>query len=88
VSIPDVYRLWLILHDNPDARVAWRLTGFCKSMLADPGSTAPADEERRQPVRQRIVDYNGVLATVCGQYIMCSFDGGALFEYPFQPHHV
>ena len=88
VSIPDVYRLWLILHNNPNARATWRLTGFCKSMLANPGSTAPADEERRQRVRQRIVDYNGVLATVCAQYVMCSFDGNAVFEYPFQPRHV
>jgi hypothetical protein len=51
VSIPDVYRLWLILHENPDARWKWRLTGFCGSMLANPGSTAPADEARRQRVR-------------------------------------
>jgi lysophospholipase L1-like esterase len=88
VSIPDVYRLWLILHDDPSARLAWRLTGFCKSMLANPGSTAPADEARRQRVRERIVDYNEVLATVCAQYVRCRFDGNAVFDYPFEPRHV
>jgi lysophospholipase L1-like esterase len=88
VSIPDVYRLWLILHENPSARLAWRLTGFCKSMLANAGSTAPADEARRQRVRARIIDYNGVLAAVCVQYVMCSFDGNAVFDYPFEPRHV
>jgi lysophospholipase L1-like esterase len=88
VSIPDVYRLWQIEHNNAAARLAWRLTGFCKSMLANPGSTAPADEARRQRVRQRIVDYNNILATVCGEYTMCRFDGNAVFNYPFERRHV
>lgn len=84
VSIPDVYRLWLILHNGPNARLAWRLTGFCKSMLANPGSTAPADVARRQRVRQRIVDYNTVLADGCALYIRCHFDDNAVFNYPFE----
>jgi lysophospholipase L1-like esterase len=88
VSIPDIYRLWAILHENPSARLAWRLTGFCKSMLANPGSTAPADEARRQRVRQRVIEYNGVLETVCAAYVMCRFDGNAVFEYRFRPRHV
>jgi lysophospholipase L1-like esterase len=88
VSIPDVYRLWQVLHRNPLARLTWRLTGFCRSMLANPGSTAPADMARRQRVRQRIVEYNSTLAGVCARYIRCRFDGNAVFEYPFQPRHV
>jgi lysophospholipase L1-like esterase len=88
VSIPDVYQLWLILHDNASARLIWRLTGFCKSMLANPASTAPADEARRQRVRDRIIDYNKVLATVCLQYVRCRFDGNVVFDYPFEPRHV
>ena len=88
VSIPDIYRLWAILHENPTARLVWRLTGFCKSMLANPGSTAPEDEARRQRVRQRVIEYNDVLESVCAVYVMCRFDGDAVFEYPFQPRHV
>jgi lysophospholipase L1-like esterase len=88
VSIPDVYRLWLLFHENPNARFAWRLTGFCKSMLANPGSTAPADMARRQRVRQRIIAYNTVLANGCALYLRCHFDGDAVFEYPFQPKDV
>jgi lysophospholipase L1-like esterase len=88
VSIPDVYRLWLILHGNESARLAWRLTGFCKSMLANPASTAPEDEARRQRVRQRVIEYNGVLTDVCALYAMCHFDGNSVFNYPFQPPHV
>jgi lysophospholipase L1-like esterase len=88
VSIPDVYRLWLILHNNPRAVLTWRLTGFCRSMLARPTSTAPADEARRQRVRQRVVDYNTQLEQVCVLYVQCRFDGNAVFEYPFGPEHV
>jgi lysophospholipase L1-like esterase len=88
VSIPDLYRLWAVLHEKPSARLVWRLTGFCKSMLANPGSTAPADEARRHRVRQRVIAYNEVLGTVCAEYVLCSFDGNAVFDYPFQPRHV
>lgn len=88
VSIPDVYRLWLIFHDDAQARLVWRLTGFCKSMLANARSTAAADEARRQRVRQRIIDYNAVLANGCAVYVRCHFDGNAVFDYAFQRKDV
>jgi lysophospholipase L1-like esterase len=87
-SIPDVYRLWLILHGNPIARLVWRLTGFCKSLLANPASTAPEDEARRWRVRRRVIAYNRVLADVCAHYAMCRFDGNAVFNNRFQPRYV
>jgi lysophospholipase L1-like esterase len=88
VSIPDVYRLWALFHENPQARFRWRLTGFCKSMLANAGSTASADEARRLRVRERIIQYNAVLADGCALYVRCHFDGNAVFAYPFQPKDV
>jgi lysophospholipase L1-like esterase len=88
VSIPDVYRLWLIFRNDPRAVLSWRLTGFCRSMLARPTSTAAADEARRQRVRQRVVDYNGQLKQVCVLYVQCRFDENAVFEYPFREEHV
>jgi hypothetical protein len=57
-------------------------------MLANPGSTATAEEARRQRVRERIVDYNDVLADVCAAHARCHFDGNAVFDYPFQPKDV
>jgi lysophospholipase L1-like esterase len=88
VSIPDVYHLWALFHEDPRARFAWRLTGFCKSMLTNPGSTSTADEARRQRVRQRIVDYNAVLADGCALYVRCHFDGNAVFDYRFETKDV
>jgi lysophospholipase L1-like esterase len=88
VSIPDIYRLWLLFHDDPNARFAWRITGFCKSMLARPLSTETEDEARRQRVRQRVVAYNEQLSQVCALYIHCRFDGNAVFDFPFGREHV
>jgi lysophospholipase L1-like esterase len=88
VSIPDIYRLWAILHEDRTARLVWRLTRFCRSLLANPGSTAPEDEARRKRVRQRVIAYNEVLGAVCATYVMCRFDGNAVFNYPFARRHV
>jgi hypothetical protein len=35
-----------------------------------------------------VIDYNEVLGTVCAAYVMCRFDGSAVFDYPFQRRHV
>jgi lysophospholipase L1-like esterase len=83
VSIPDVYRLWEILHTNANARFVWTVGGICQSMLANPASTAPADTARRQRVRARNIAYNDVLATVCARYVHCRFDGNAAFNTDF-----
>lgn len=88
VSIPDIYRLWLILRDNRAARTTWNLLRICQSLLARPASTAPADVARRSRVRQRIIAYNAQLASVCAGYVHCRFDGNAVFGYPYQPRHV
>jgi lysophospholipase L1-like esterase len=88
VSIPDVYRLWQIWHTDANARLAWRLTGFCKSMLARPGSTAPEDMARRERVREREIAYNQTLADVCALYAGCTDDDGAVFSYRFERKDV
>jgi lysophospholipase L1-like esterase len=83
VSIPDVYHLWEVLHTNATARFVWTVGGICQSLLAHPGSTAAADEARRQRVRQRAADDNAVLASVCAEYVHCRTDGGAVFGTAF-----
>jgi GDSL-like Lipase/Acylhydrolase family len=88
VSIPDVYRLWQVLHTNGTARFVWTVGGICQSLLASPGSTAPADEARRQRVRQRAVDDNAALASVCAMYVHCRTDGGAVFGTAFAASDV
>lgn len=84
LSIPDLKRLWEVGKGNALARGAWRLLSICQSMLANPTSTTAADSERRNRVRQRVIDYNTQLAAACAAYgSNCDFDGNAVFNYPF-----
>jgi lysophospholipase L1-like esterase len=87
-SIPDVHRLWEVGKDSSSARTAWSTYQICQSMLANPTSTADADVERRARVRQRVADYNGVLAATCAQHDFCTDDGQAVFAYPFERSHL
>ena len=82
-SIPDIYRLWQVGHVSSSARFVWAVGGICQSMLKNSGSTSSTDEARRQRVRQRVGDFNSVLASVCAQYSHCKYDDGAVFSYPF-----
>jgi lysophospholipase L1-like esterase len=87
-SIPDIHRLWEVGKDSSSARTAWSTYGICQSMLANPTSTADADVERRARVRQRVIDYNAVLAGVCAQHDFCTDDAQMVFEFPFERSHL
>jgi lysophospholipase L1-like esterase len=87
-SIPDIYNLWAILKDNSSATATWGAFSICQSMLANPLSTAQADVDRRNNVRQRNMDFNTVLENVCAQYVHCRFDNNAGFNTVFTPAHV
>jgi lysophospholipase L1-like esterase len=88
VSIPNVYRLWQILHNNFAAVLTWQIGGICQSLLARPMSTAPGDVARRQQVYDRNVADNAALARACARFIHCRFDGGAAFNLAFVPSDV
>ncbi|HUP27311.1 MAG TPA: SGNH/GDSL hydrolase family protein [Chloroflexia bacterium] len=88
LSVPDIYNLWFVLHDNSSARTAWSFYGICQSMLANPLSNEQPDIDRRARVRQRVIDYNSQLAQVCATRIHCRFDGNAIFNTLFQPSDV
>jgi lysophospholipase L1-like esterase len=84
ISIPDLKRLWQVGKGNAGALLAWSLFGICQSMLANPTSTAAADAERRDRVRQRVIDFNGQLAAACAAYgPNCAFDNNTVFNFPF-----
>jgi lysophospholipase L1-like esterase len=83
VSIPNVYHLWEIYKDSFVARTVWNTFDICQSMLANPGSTAAADAQRRARVSQRNSDFNAVLADVCAAYRQCHFDDYAVFTTVF-----
>ena len=78
-SIPDIYQLWVILHDNPTAVTAWG-TIICQSLLVNPTSHNQTDEDRRLRIRQRNIDFNTVLSEVCALHPQCRFDNNAIFD--------
>nr|WP_237535884.1 SGNH/GDSL hydrolase family protein [Streptomyces sp. SID3343] len=78
VSLPDVGRMWETGEDEFFARAVWSTADICQSMLEDPQSTKPADLDRRQRVRDRVVAYNAKLREVCATWQHCRYDGGAV----------
>jgi lysophospholipase L1-like esterase len=82
-SIPNAYRLWQIGHTSSSAVNTWNAFKICQSMLAHPTSTSTTDEARRQQVLAQIQTYNQILASLCGAYTHCKFDGNAVFQYQF-----
>ena len=57
-------------------------------MLANPQSTAQVDVDRRNRVRQRVVDFNTQLAQVCSANVHCRFDNNTVFNTVFVPSDV
>jgi lysophospholipase L1-like esterase len=82
-SVPSLLRVYNVSKNNAVARFWWALFGTCKSMLANPTSTAAADVARRNAVEAQVVAYNAVLATECAAVANCRFDGNAVYNYPF-----
>lgn len=88
ISIPDVYQLWNLFHNNWWARTVWAFGGVCQSLLANPTSTQSADVQRRAAVRQRNIDYNTQLAEICALFSHCRFDSNAVFNVQFATSDV
>jgi hypothetical protein len=83
VSIPDLYRLWQLGHDDDKAVRAWN-AGVCPSLLADPTSTDAADNSRRRRVADRVDAYDDELAAACKAYGKhCRWDGGSAHRVRF-----
>jgi lysophospholipase L1-like esterase len=82
-SIPNVYRLWELFRNNAVAQFVWSVAQICQAMLS-PTNT----EQDRQAVLAREQAFNEVLASVCGQYAICRFDGYAVFNYVFSAGQV
>jgi len=88
MSIPDLEQLWRIGHDDAAAVRAWGSSPACRSLLADPQSTATADAERRAEVGERVRGFNRVLGDACTALPNCIPDGGAVAGYEFSVDEI
>jgi lysophospholipase L1-like esterase len=77
-SIPDWYSLWNDHRTNPGATSVWASRGVCPTIFGT--GTSDAD---RQAARQQILDFNAALASVCGEFSACTYDGGAVHALRF-----
>jgi hypothetical protein len=82
-SIPDIYRLWQVLHTNSLARWVWATAHICQSMLG-----ATRTEEERQQVVAREQAFNDILARVCAAYARCRWDDNAVYKFAFSASQV
>jgi lysophospholipase L1-like esterase len=87
-SIPNVYHLWELFHNNFTANLVWSLAGICQSLLANPRSTATADVLRRQQVANQVIADNATIQTVCARFAQCHYDGGAAYNVQFTTSDV
>jgi len=85
MSIPDINNLRTIFTNPPDqnALTRWSLFGVCQGLLANPLSTAQADEERRAAFREQVITYNETLADVCAEFKRCRSDENTVFNSSF-----
>jgi lysophospholipase L1-like esterase len=85
MSIPDINQLRTIFTEPPDpnALTRWSLFSVCQGLLANPLSTAPADEARREAFRAQVIAYNDALAEVCAEFKRCIWDDYAVFNSKF-----
>jgi lysophospholipase L1-like esterase len=82
-SIPNIYQLWQLFHDDSTASFEWTTAKICQSMLSSANT-----ESDRQTVLAREKACNDVLAQECAKYANCRFDGYAVFNYPFTKSQV
>lgn len=85
MSIPDINNLRTIFTEPPDpnALLRWELFHVCQGLLANPLSTEPADEARREAFRAQVMAYNAALAEVCAEFKRCIWDDEAVFNSKF-----
>jgi lysophospholipase L1-like esterase len=85
MSIPDINQLHAIFTNpvDPNAIGRWDAFKVCQGLLANPLSTAPADEERRAAFRAQVIAYNDALAEVCAEFKRCLWDDYAVFNSRF-----
>lgn len=90
MSIPDINNLRTIFTEPPDpnALARWAAFNVCQGLLANPLSTAPADEARRAAFRAQVIAYNEALEEVCAEFKRCIWDDYAVFNSGFTAEDV
>jgi lysophospholipase L1-like esterase len=82
-SIPNLFQLWSILHNNASAEQVWSIGQICQSMLSQ---TNTANDRALVLARERAD--NSALAAACKKHTTCKWDNFAVFDTKFTPSDV
>ena len=84
ISIPDIKRLWDVGKGSSLGPLHLEPVRHLPVDAGQPDLDRQADVDRRNRVRQRVIDFNTQLAQACAAYgPNCDFDDNAVFNFPF-----
>jgi lysophospholipase L1-like esterase len=82
-SLPNLENLYDSGNGNFRAQQIWKIAGVCQSLLANTGSEAQADVDRRALVYEREKEYNAAIESVCSSFANCMTDDNKVYEQNF-----
>lgn len=85
LSIPNIYNLWTLFHDNAIANFVWNYGSICQPLLANAASTDPADVNRRAYISSKVISLNKILQEECSAIPnqQCIFDQNLVYDWTY-----
>jgi lysophospholipase L1-like esterase len=87
-SIPNLFHLWELFHNNRTATFSWELTKECPGIMTEPTSEGTAAKARRAATLAAEEGYDSTLKNICAATANCQYDNGAVFATKFVASEV
>jgi lysophospholipase L1-like esterase len=87
-SIPNLFHLWELFHNNRIATFSWEFTKECPGIMTEPTSEGAAAKARRAATLAAEEGYDATLKTICAATANCQYDNGAVFAAKFVESEV
>jgi lysophospholipase L1-like esterase len=87
-SIPNLFHLWELFHNNRTATFSWEFTKECPGIMTEPTSEGTAAKARRAATLAAEEGYDATLKNICAAPANCQYDNGAVFAAKFVESEV
>jgi lysophospholipase L1-like esterase len=87
-SIPNLFHLWELFHNNRTATLSWEFTKECPGIMTEPTSEGTAAKARRAAALAAEEGYDATLKNICAATANCQYDNGAVFAAKFVESEV
>ena len=87
-SIPNLFHLWELFHNNRTATFSWEFTKECPGIMTEPTSEGTAAKARRAATLAAEEGYDATLKSICAATANCQYDNGAVFAAKFVESEV